>query len=352
MRNSHAAAKKVRRKLQDMYVARETSISMETINWGIIGCGEVCEVKSGPAFQQVPGSKLAAVMRRDEIKAADFARRHQVLKYYTDAAQLIADPEINAIYIATPPHRHEAYTLAALSAGKPVYVEKPVALNAASARRMAEASDNLGIPLCVAHYRRQQPQFLKIKEMLQQGAIGAVRAVNLCFKAPARAFNLAEERISWRLNPQVSGGGIFHDLAPHQLDLLHYFFGHPLLVKGMAANRAGLYEAPDVLSASLLFSGNIVATASWLFTAADGVKEDYCCIEGSEGNLQFSVFGATGIEWTRGQQKESINFPVMPHVQAPMIAAVTQHFLGAGPNPCGPWEGVRVMETMDAISGK
>src|SRR5205085_8185937 len=102
---------------------------MDKINWGIIGCGDVTEVKSGPAFNKVKNSSLVAVMRRNAVKAKDYAQRHNVPKWYTDANDLIADPKINAIYIATPPSSHEKYTLAVLDAGKPVYVEKPMSID-------------------------------------------------------------------------------------------------------------------------------------------------------------------------------------------------------------------------------
>ncbi|OLY92882.1 Predicted dehydrogenase [Cnuella takakiae] len=324
---------------------------MATINWGIIGCGEVCEVKSGPAFQKVPGSQLAAVMRRNGEKAADFARRHGVPRSYNQADQLINDPEVNAVYIATPPDTHEAYTLAALHAGKPVYVEKPMALSAAAAFRMQEASRVLQVPLCVAHYRRQQPQYLKVLELLRTGAIGQVRNVELKFVAPASAYDTTEARISWRVNPEISGGGIFHDLAPHQLDLMNYFFGQPKLVKGMATNTAGQYDPPDTLAAILQFEENILLAANWFFAAPEGVKEDYCRINGSNGYLQFSIFGAPGITWLHDGAVEQIPFYPLMHVQEPMIAAVTQFFLGNGANPCPPAAGVVVMECMEKIAG-
>ncbi len=112
---------------------------MKKINWGIIGCGDVTEVKSGPAFNKVKNSALVAVMRRDAAKAEDYAKRHNVPKWYTDANSLINDPDINAIYVATPPSSHEAYSIAALQAGKPVYVEKPMSMNAAEAENMMKA---------------------------------------------------------------------------------------------------------------------------------------------------------------------------------------------------------------------
>ncbi|HVF97123.1 MAG TPA: Gfo/Idh/MocA family oxidoreductase, partial [Flavisolibacter sp.] len=134
----------------------------KTIQWGIIGCGNVTEVKSGPAFNKIPHSKLVAVMRRNAAKAQDYAQRHNVEKWYSDASELINDRDVNAVYIATPPSSHEAYTIEALNAGKPVYVEKPMATDAASAQRMSDAAKSTGVKLSVAHYRRAQPLFLKL----------------------------------------------------------------------------------------------------------------------------------------------------------------------------------------------
>ncbi|NCB07478.1 MAG: Gfo/Idh/MocA family oxidoreductase, partial [Bacteroidia bacterium] len=99
---------------------------MESVRWGIIGVGNVTEVKSGPAFYKTEHSKLVAVMRRDAEKAADYARRHGVEKWYSNATDLINDPEVDAVYIATPPDSHARYAMEAMRAGKPVYVEKPM----------------------------------------------------------------------------------------------------------------------------------------------------------------------------------------------------------------------------------
>src|SRR3954452_17932800 len=148
---------------------------MKTIKWGIIGCGDVTEVKSGPAFNKVSDSKLVAVMRRDAAKAEDYAKRHGVPKWYSNAYELINDPEINAIYVATPPLQHEEYTIAALEAGKPVYVEKPMAVDAAAAASMQKVALRTNMKLSVAHYRRAQPVFIKIKELLESGTIGEIK---------------------------------------------------------------------------------------------------------------------------------------------------------------------------------
>jgi predicted dehydrogenase len=159
----------------------------ETVNWGIIGCGNVCEVKSGPAFNKVDNSKLVAVMRRDLDKAKDYANRHNVPLFYNDAAALINNENINAIYIATPPSTHELYTEMALKADKPVYVEKPLTINAASCERMISMEKNYDNKVTVAHYRRGLPLFNKVKQLVNEGAVGKVKLVQLKILQPFKS---------------------------------------------------------------------------------------------------------------------------------------------------------------------
>ncbi len=202
---------------------------MKEIRWGIIGCGDVTEVKSGPAFSKVPHSKLVAVMRRDAAKAEDYARRHHVPKWYTNADDLINDPEVDAVYIATPPGSHAEYTLKVAAAGKPVYVEKPMAISNTECQQMIDACAKANVPLFVAYYRRSMPIFLKVKELLSSGVIGEVRMVNIrLYHPPQKGFGSTGE-LPWRLQPELSGGGLFFDLASHQLDLLDYILPKILL---------------------------------------------------------------------------------------------------------------------------
>src|SRR5690606_29255457 len=152
---------------------------MLKINWGIIGCGDVTELKSGPAFNKVPNSSLVAVMRRDAAKAEDYAKRHGVPLWYSNAEELINLPDINAVYIATPPSAHLEYAIAALQAKKMVYVEKPMTTDLASAIKMQEAVNEFQGKLVVAHYRRQQPLFKKIKSLIDQNSIGRIKSITL-----------------------------------------------------------------------------------------------------------------------------------------------------------------------------
>src|SRR4029079_6089016 len=175
-----------------------------TVNWGIIGCGDVCEVKSGPAFNKVVNSKLVAVMRRNLDKAKNFAERHGVPKYYAEAAELINDKEVNAIYIATPPSSHESYLEMALKAGKPVYVEKPVTVNSASVERMMDMEKNYDGKVSVAHYRRGLPLFNKIKQLVNAGALGKVKLILLRTLQPTVSKIISHTGDNWRINSEIS----------------------------------------------------------------------------------------------------------------------------------------------------
>ena len=326
---------------------------MKKISWGIIGCGDVTEVKSGPAFNKVKNSELVAVMRRDATKAEDYARRHGVSKWYADAHDLINDPGINAIYIATPPSSHEAYTLAALQAGKPVYVEKPMSVNTPSAENMMKAAiENKG-KLVVAHYRRAQPLFKKIKSLLAENIIGDTRFARLSMcKRSLTKEELKIEKIAWRVDTALAGGGLFHDLAPHQLDLMYYFFGEPKQAFGFANNQAGLYAADDIVTGNILFQNGVHVSGLWCFNVPVEEEKDECEIVGEKGTIRFSFFEQNPVLVTIGNKTESFVFDTLQHVQQPMIEQVVNYFLGEAPNPCAAEDGVTVMRLIEQFTSK
>ena len=264
---------------------------LSDIRWGIIGCGDVTEVKSGPAFNKVANSSLVAVMRRDATKAKDYAQRHNVPKWYDDAAKLINDPDINAIYVATPPGSHEEYSIAALNAGKPVYVEKPMATDTAACMRMQQAATTTNIKLSIAHYRRALPMFLRIKELINSGSIGDIRTVRLSMLQQDKSSMIANTAINWRVDPAIAGAGLFYDLAPHQLDIIIFFLGTPVEAYGIGANQAGLYKAEDVVTGVMRLPNNILFNGQWCYTVSELAQEDICEIVGSKGKISFPIFG-------------------------------------------------------------
>ncbi len=181
----------------------------DKVRWGIIGCGDVTEVKSGPAFQKIKHSELTAVMRRTGELAKDYAVRHNVPKWYDNADELINDPEVDAVYIATPPGSHKEYTIKAAKAGKPVYVEKPMALNFTQCQEMIAACENSSVPLYVAYYRRAMPRFLKIKELLENNAVGEVRFITTTQFQKVSEDMIHSQKLPWRVQPELAGGGLF-----------------------------------------------------------------------------------------------------------------------------------------------
>ncbi|HZG56075.1 Gfo/Idh/MocA family oxidoreductase [Paenibacillus sp.] len=318
---------------------------MEKVRWGIIGCGAVTEVKSGPAFQQAEGSELVAVMRRNGALAKDYAERHGVPRWYDDADRLLADPEVDAVYVATPPDSHMKYTLKAALAGKPVYVEKPMARNESECIQMIQACEAAGVPLFVAYYRRMQPRFLKIKELLDSGAIGDVRFVHNVFLRTPTPY---DPSTSWRLKPEVGGGGLFPDLASHTLDLLDYFLGPVRRATGMAGNQSGRFAVEDIVTMAFEFESGAMGTGVWCFEAA--AAEDRCEIVGSRGKITFATFADEPVRLTTPESTQEWLIPQPKHVQLPLIQSVVDELRGRGARcPSTGRSALRTNRTMDAV---
>ena len=292
-------------------------------------------------------------MRRDAGKAKDYAARHGVPKWYNDANDLINDEEVNAVYIATPPAFHEEYAIAAINAGKPVYIEKPMALNFASANMIAKIAAEKNIKVSVAHYRRGQPLFNKVKQLLKEKIIGDVRFARLEFykkQLPLEALDIP--KVAWRVKPEIAGGGLFHDIAPHQLDLMYWFFGDIEKASGYATNQSKLYEADDIVSGNILFKSGVIFNGLWCFNIAGENEKDLCEIEGSEGKMRFPIFEHKKIEIIKNGKTENILFEPLEHVQQPLIQKVVDYFLDKGPNPCSAKDGATVMQLLDEFTGK
>lgn len=329
------------------------SVKGEPVSWGIIGCGDVTELKSGPAFNKVQGSKLIAVMRRNAALAKDYALRHDVPYYFSDAGSLIQHPEVNAVYIATPPNVHEEYVLQCIDAGKPVYVEKPMALTFQSACKMQRRAAEAQVKLVVAHYRRAQPMYQELKKLIDGGAIGRPMHVSIDFRRRATTNEeLNLEKISWRHDPAISGGGLFHDLAPHQLGILYFLFGEPIHASGYASNISGATAADDLVSGLVLFNEKVHMSGAWCFNARIEDECDSCTVYGTAGYLNFGFFNTPVIYLHNSKGVQAFEFKALQHVQQPMIAQVVDYFRNGGINPCPPEEGMAVMKIMESFTGK
>jgi predicted dehydrogenase len=318
------------------------------ISWGIIGCGNVTEVKSGPAFNKVPGSRLVAVMRRNRDLAEDYARRHHVPKVYNIAEDLINDSEVDAVYVATPPSSHMKFAIAAIKAGKPVYIEKPMALNYAECLEINNAAEKYEVPVFVAYYRRALPGFLKVRELIEDGTIGKVGHLNIqLFKAPS-----ADEKagiLPWRVDPAISGGGHFFDLACHQLDYFDYLFGPVQEIRSTVMNQGGIYRAEDFVAAEFVFPDNIAGTGTWCFSLSPESNRDIIEIYGSTGLISFSTFNFENIVLVNESgQKEFIN-ERPEHVQYFLIDKIVKALGGEGTAPSTGISAARTSRIMDEI---
>lgn len=325
---------------------------MNTIKWGFIGCGEVTEKKSGPAFSLVENSMVVAVMSRSEEKARSYAQRHGIKRWYTDPQALLDDPEVNAVYIATPPSTHATFAIMAMKSGKPVYVEKPMAANYEDCCRINRISLTTGMPCFVAYYRRYLEYFMRVKQLVSNGEIGNVINVQIRFAVPPRDLDYNSRNLPWRVQADIAGGGYFYDLAPHQIDLLQEMFGPIIDAEGYTANRGGLYETEDSVSACFRFSNGVPGSGSWCFVAHESAKEDCIQIIGDKGSISFSVFTYAPIKLHTERGDEEIRIDTPAYVQLPLIRNVVEHLQGKAICTCDCVSATPVNWVVDRILGK
>lgn len=315
---------------------------MNPVRWGIVGCGDVTEIKSGPGFQKASGSALVAVMRRDEPRARDYARRHGVPRAYGRAEDLIADPDVDAVYVATPPSSHLEVALKVAAAGKPCLVEKPMARNHAECLLMADAFAARGLPLWVAYYRRALPRFLLVRDLLAEGAIGSITSVHVSL---ARPLLTGDEARSWRVTPEIAGAGLFFDLGSHCLDLLDFLVGPIADVTGFSVNSGRAYTAEDVTGAAFRFAAPIAGTGLWNFNAA--APEDGIIVSGTDGQLHTPVFADTDVTVVRGGERRVFEIRNPPHVHQPLIQTIVDELHGQGRCPSPAESAARTSWVMD-----
>ena len=325
---------------------------MDIVRWGILGCGDVTEKKSGPGFQKADGSQLIAVMRRDAARAKDYARRHVVPKWYSDADELINDPEVDAVYIATRPDTHSEYALRVAQAGKPVYVEKPMGYSYADGRRLVEGCAAAGVPLFVAYYRRALEKYVAAKRMIESGDIGDVRFVRVTMHSTPDVEPGVRERgeLPWRLRRESAGGGLVLDVGSHGLDLLDFFFGPIAEVHGFASNQADLYDVEDTVSGSWVFESGIHGAGVWCFVVYD--TDDRIDIYGTKGKLSFSILDVGGpIELITASGDRRLEFTPPEHVQQPLIQSVVDELRGGGRCPSTGDTALRTDRVLEQLRG-
>lgn len=324
------------------------SVSTKVIRWGILGCGDVTEVKSGPAYQKTEGFEVVAVMRRDADKAADYAKRHGISKFYSNADDLINDPEIDAIYIATPPDVHKLYGLKVAAAGKICCIEKPLAPNYQESLEIYKAFADKNIPLFVAYYRRTLPRFDQIKTWLDTDCIGEIRHLRWHLGQPASSVDISGE-YNWRTDVAVATGGYFDDLASHGLDLFTHLLGNIKEVSGISLNQQGLYSAKDAATACWVHDSGVTGSGSWNFGCYE--REDTVEIYGSKGKILFSVFENDPIVLCNQQGETKVVIEHPENIQLYHVQQMREDLLGNSKHPSTGLTGSHTSWVMDKIIG-
>lgn len=315
----------------------------------MIGCGDVTEIKSGPAFQKARGSQLVAVMRRNGALAKDYASRHGVPAWYDDAEALIHDRNVDAVYIATPPSSHKEYALAAARAGKPAYVEKPMALNYSECNEMIQAFETAHIPLFTAFYRRALPRFLKIKSMIDNDEIGTIQSVIIRFYRPPSQADL-KHAAQWRVDPAIAGGGYFVDMGSHMIDLIQYFLGPIVSAAGFCSNQGNLYQAEDTVSGTFDFETSTLGVGLWRFAAGEDL--DLTEISGSHGKITYSTFLEQPVLLESKGTVRQFEILHPAHIQQPLIQSIVDELLGSEKSPSTGRTGAMTSWVMDRILGR
>ncbi|MEP1743868.1 MAG: Gfo/Idh/MocA family oxidoreductase [Kangiellaceae bacterium] len=318
------------------------------IRWGIIGCGQVTEVKSGPAFQQTNGFELAAVTRRNTQLANDYAVRHNIKTVFDSADELINSQSIDAVYIATPPDSHKQYAVKVANAGKPCCVEKPMSSCYADSLAIYQAFQKSKVPLFVAYYRRSLPRFQKVKSLLESGEIGQVRHISWTYVRPPSELDLSGMP-NWRTDKNIARGGYFDDLASHGLDLFGYFFGEFEMVKGIVTNQQQLYSSYDSISANWKHKNNVTGQGSWNFGGYSRVDE--VVIYGEKGELHFSIFAEQPIRVVNQTGSQSYHIENPTHIQKYHVEAIKRQLFFSEPHPSTGKSGLQTCWVMQQILG-
>ena len=334
-------------------------MNYETINWGMIGVGDVTRRKSAPSFNKIENSRLVAVGSRTTETAMEYAEQNGIDRFYDDPFDVISDPEVNAVYIATPPGSHLDYAMNVIEAGKPVYIEKPMARTYEECMIINEAAAAKGVPVFVAYYRRSLEYFARVREIIDSGRLGRILTLHIDQHFPARADDFNKDALPWRVLPHISWGGYFHDMGCHALDIIFYMLGDPLKVKGSIANLGGLYQPGDTITAELTLPGPqhspgmILMTGNWSFIVPEAYEKDRVHIIGEKGQISFSIFSFDPILLESGSSPgtETIATQQPEHIQMPFIKTIVAELTGTGSCPSTGITAAVTSRVMDEIIG-
>lgn len=316
----------MRTRLHFLFLLKEVYL-MRKIHWGMIGCGDVTEVKNGPGLYLNENCALDAICNRTYEKALDWAKRHNQPTVYRTLEELLADDRVEIVYIATTPDVHKEQALQCLYAGKHVYLEKPMFFRWEDALEIQQCARQQNRRVFVAHYRRGLPSFVKAKELIESGRLGEIRGARILGM-------LRREDLfgGWRFDTAVAGGGHFFEGDVHALDALDFLIG--------GYEKAEVWAEPfaDDLtmerSVSILFrwKNGAIGSGLWCFDADHW--DDAIEIFGTKGRLSLSSADLSRpVRLQCGGTAEEFVFEVPAHVGQEHERMIAEVLLTGKENP-------------------
>lgn len=251
------------------------------VGWGVIGCCGIARRRTIPeGIVPAENATLAAVMDVAADGARETAGEFKV-KCHETIDDVLSDPDVHAVYIATPNHLHKTQVLAAAEHGKHVLCEKPLANNTADIKEMIEACKNAGVLLGIGFMMRFNAYHRKLRDMIKEGALGVpvlARGQMTCWYPPMEA--------AWRQDPALGGGGALVDLGSHVVDVLEMLFGPTKAVSARCCNRVHNYPVEDTVVLHMEFSSGVPAIMDFSFAIPDEASEFVLEVYGSRGAIK------------------------------------------------------------------
>jgi predicted dehydrogenase len=288
---------------------------MSVARWGLIGAGDIVRKRVAPALRDLPNCELVSIARANAGLAAEFAKEFGASKWFDDYRELVADPEIHAVYIATPVFLHAEQAIAAAESGKHVLCEKPMALNVEECDRMIDACRSNNVKLGIAYYRRFYPVLDRIKELISDDAIGKVSVAQI------NAFEYVDldsgDPRHWFIEKAKSGGGPMIDFGCHRLEVLTNLFGSVEKVTSLVSNRVFGREVEDTAVASMQFENGTCASVTVTHAARE--PQDTLDIYGTEGSIHVPVLNNGQMTVRVGGTIRDVSLPPDANIHAPLI---------------------------------
>ena len=311
----------------------------------MIGAGDISRKRIAPALRDLPNCDFVSVSRQRADKTEAFAREFGVPKWFSDWREQIADPEIDAVYIATPVYLHAEQTIAAAEAGKHILCEKPMALTVAECDSMIAACETNKVKLGIAYYRRFYPVLARVKEIIASGEIGGVTLAQI------NAFEYVDldedDARYWFLEKEKSGGGPMMDFGCHRIELLVDIFGPVADTKSLVSNSAFGREVEDTAIASLQFEGGACGTVT--VTHASMEPKDTLDIYGMKGSIHIPVLNLGEMTITSGGSSRTESHPPHANFHQPLIEELADAVLAGREPRVGGETGREVARIIDDI---